>query len=688
MTLQEKYLLTVLGAIGRVLGVEIKTPKKSINLEQQSNTLEAIAHASHIRIRRVILTPQWWHKDCGVLLGYRRENHHPVALLPNSKGDYEIFDPQSPNSTKVDKYSSATLAPEAYLFYKPFPEKSLQALDLIKFSFTGTEKDLFTMLAMGIVVSLLGMLTPQALALMVDGAIPDGNWGLLIQLALALFATTLGSLSLQFTQGLASLRFQSLSDVHTQAAMWDRLLNLRVSFLRQYTTGDLQARVSAIRHIRSLLSSRILPTLLSSFFALLNLALLFYYNGTLAWVALGLAIITTIVTTVFGILILQQFRPLWELEGQIFGLVIQLINGVSKLRLAGAQQRAFAQWAKQYQKQMQLTFKIQQLADYLGIFNVVTPTVYAVILFGVASNLSANFYTGTFLAFYLAFGIFLNGATKLSEIVIEILEIVTLWQRAKPILQAQPELAKNKLNPGKLTGLVQLKKVSFRYSSQGNLILNQVNIEAQPGEFIALVGASGSGKSTIFRLLLGFENPQSGMIKYDGQDLSKLDLSAVRRQMGVVLQNGRVNSASIFDNIAGGALISQSQAWEAARLAALAEDIEAMPMGMHTVVSEGATNLSGGQSQRLLIARALVLKPQILLLDEATSALDNCTQAMVSDSLARLQITRIVIAHRLSTIRHADRIYVLQAGKIVQQGNFEQLSKIEGFFQQLLVVNM
>ncbi|MEL6462358.1 MAG: ATP-binding cassette domain-containing protein, partial [Cyanobacteria bacterium J06621_15] len=214
--------------------------------------------------------------------------------------------------------------------------------------------------------------------------------------------------------------------------------------------------------------------------------------------------------------------------------------------------------------------------------------------------------------------------------------------------------------------------------------LDNITIKAQPGEFIAIVGPSGSGKSTIFRLLLGFETPESGTVFYDNQDLSTLNITAIRKQLGVVLQNGRIMSGSIWENIAGGAIVTQDKAIQALEMAGLSEDIKSMPMGIHTLVSEGGGNLSGGQRQRLFIARALVHQPQILLFDEATSALDNRTQAIVTQSLEQLGVTRVVIAHRLSTIRHADKIYVMQSGKIVQQGSFNELSAVEGLFADLI----
>jgi ABC-type bacteriocin/lantibiotic exporter with double-glycine peptidase domain len=333
----------------------------------------------------------------------------------------------------------------------------------------------------------------------------------------------------------------------------------------------------------------------------------------------------------------------------------------------------------------------QGIEDNLAVVNQLLSALTPAILFAFATILlqqsqtnGGGFSTGTFLAFNAAFGTFISGATSLSTTIVDVLEVLPIWERAQPILKAIPEVDREKTDPGRLSGRVAINHAVFRYRADGALNLDDVTIKAEPGEFIALVGPSGSGKSTLLRLLLGFDAPESGAVSFDGQDLAGLDLNAVRRQLGVVLQNSRLMSASIFDNIASSASISMDEAWEAARMAGFAEDVESMPMGMHTIVSEGGTNLSGGQRQRLLIARALALRPKILLFDEATSALDNRTQAIVSESLDRLKVTRVVVAHRLSTIRNADRIYVLQNGRLMQQGSFDQLANQPGLFSQLM----
>ena len=582
------------------------------------------------------------------------------------------------------------------MFYRSLPDKALTALALLRFALKGRARDLLVILFTGIVVTLLGMLTPQATAIIIDNAIPDSDRGLLLQVGLGLFVAALGAALFQIAQGFAMLRIETAGDASTQAAVWDRLLKLPISFFRKYTTGDLQSRVSSISTIRRQLSGRTLINLISSLFALFYLGQLFYYSAKLALVAVGVAIIAIAVTTVFGVLVLGKVRPLLEVRGNIFGQTVQLVNGISKLRVAGAEERAFAFWSKNYSQQVKLELSKQQVEDGVALFNTVMPTLTSGVLFWFTISLFDETQTsgatglslGTFLAFNTAFGSFIRGATDLSNTATEAMQVIPEWKRTQPILRTLPEVDLSKANPGKLIGRIVVEHVSFRYRSDRPLTLDEVSIYAEPGEFIALVGASGSGKSTIFRLLLGFEIPEAGTIYYDGQDLSSLDVEAVRRQMGVVLPNGRLISTSIFENIACGVQITPDEAWEAARMAGLADEIAAMPMKMHTVISEGGGNISGGQRQRLLIARALALKPRILLFDEATSALDNRTQAIVSESLDKQQVTRIVIAHRLSTIRNAHRIYVLKAGRLVQQGSFEELASQEGLFAQLMARQM
>ena len=367
--------------------------------------------------------------------------------------------------------------------------------------------------------------------------------------------------------------------------------------------------------------------------------------------------------------------------------MVQLVNGVTKLRVAAAEDRAFGQWARSYSRLLRLELRQRRIQDGVQLANLLLSRVSTIVIFAIAASLvrdGLTLTTGVFLAFNVAYGTFIGAISSLSNTVTDVMAIAILRERARPILEATPEITDRKVDPGQLAGKVEMAQVVFHYREDGPIILNSVSVTAEPGEFVAIVGPSGSGKSTLFRLLLGFESPGSGAIRYDGQDLGGLDVFAVRRQLGVVLQHGRINAGSLFENIATGTHVSLNDAWDAAKATGFADEIDAMPMGMHTMISEGGTNISGGQRQRLLLSRALVHKPRILLLDEATSALDNQTQAVVAESLRQLDVTRLVIAHRLSTIRGANRICVLDRGAIVQQGTYEELAREPGLFARLI----
>ena len=688
-------LLIAAGAVGRVQKIKIQPPAASEDLSLLQDPLEGIARASQCRIRQVQLVGNWWKQEHGPILGYTAEENSPIALLPNpekAKG-YLLFDPIGQTRTPVTKAIAQTIGTSGYVFYRPLPLVIHQILELFQFGIEGYQQDILLIILIGGLSTILGMVVPHMTGILIDQAIPDSDRLLLWQMGLALLAAALGKSAFQLSQGIITLRVENATDVNLQLAVWDRLLKITPAFFRQYTSGDLVNRLLAIRQIRSQLSGATQRTLLSGIFSLLNLVLMFIYSIKLALIGLGISIVAIIVTITSGILLVRQERQQEKLDGEIDGLTVQLIGGVAKLRVAAAEERAFAAWAEKYSQKTKLTFGIQQINDAVSTFNEALPLISSVLLFwfailfmeiAQAQGKPTTLTAGTLLAFYAAFGTFITGVTSLSNTLTDVLGIVPLWERAKSIVQAPTEYDRDRTDCGRLAGGVALASITFRYGEDGPLILENVSIEANPGEFIAIVGPSGSGKSTIFRLLLGFETPESGTIYYDGQDLSGLDVISLRRQLGVVLQNGRVQQSSIFDNIACGALITLKEAWKAAEMAGLAEDIQQMPMGMHTVVSEGGSNLSGGQRQRLLIARALIGKPKIILMDEATSALDNRTQAVVTQSLETLSATRIVIAHRLSTIRQADRIYVIEAGQVVQVGSFAELIEQEGLFARLV----
>lgn len=670
------------GLIAGALGIPIRSPGR---VERgRTRPLSAIARASGFRTREVRLTGDWWRRDAGPLLAQRKSDGQPMALLPAAPGRYILHDPVTGSRTPVDQEVAAALAPTAYMFYRTFPARPLTFRDLWRFGLQGYWKDLVSVIVLGLGAGLLGLLVPLATGILFEAVVPAADRTLLLQIALGLGASAFSIAAFQFAAGIAALRAEGHIGAPLQAAVWDRLIALPAGFFRRYTAGDLAARALSLDYARRLLAQVGVTSVLSAVFSFLGFAVLFYYDPFLAAVA------AVLILLVLGLLVsgsLRQLRLQREVthrQGKISGLLFQLLTGVAKLRGAGAESRAFGLWAREFAAQRRLTFQARNIQNQLMVLTSVTPVAGTLALFAAAAFRNVEALPAPrFVAFYAAFTQILTGLYGLNLAASSLLPLVPLLERLQPILQASPEVTTDRKDPGELTGDIEVSQVSFRYHPDGPMVLDNVSLRARPGEFVAIVGPSGSGKSTLFRLLLGFETPESGAIYYDGQDLAGLDVQAVRRQVGVVLQQARLMPGDFYSNIVGSRPLTLDDAWEAARMAGLDEDIRQMPMGMHTVVSEGGSTFSGGQRQRLLIARALAAKPRIVFFDEATSALDNQAQEHVMRSLERLQATRIVIAHRLSTIINADRIYVLHKGRVVESGTYGELMKQKGLFAQL-----
>ncbi len=675
-------LLTACLLVGEKQGIAFRAPSPEAMADRAP--LDAIARASRVRVRQVVLKEEWHRHDHGPLLAFTGEGRGPVALLPASPTSYVLHNPADRTRTKVGAEVAASLAPFGYAFYRPFPDRALKGWDILKFGLTGCSADIRMILAVATFGAILGLITPIATGMIISSIIPEAARGHLGQIVLILITCAIASSMFDVTKAIALLRIESKMDASMQSGVMDRLLSLPAPFFRDFSAGDLAERTLGINQMRALVSGVTATAILSGIFSSFNFLLLFYYDWKLALIACLVLVLGVGCSCALSYLNVRHQRKLSGIQGKISGMVLQFITGVSKLRLSGTEDRAFAVWAKEFAEQKRTAARSRIVQGVQATFNSSFPLLAAMALIGWITIGSEKLMSaGDFSAFNAAYTGFQGAMLQMFSALMAALNIVPLLERAKPILETLPEVDVDKVSPGVLTGDIEVSHVNFRYSSDGPLILQDVSLRTQPGEFVALVGASGSGKSTLLRLLLGFETPESGAIYYDGQDLSKIDVREVRRQMGVVLQSGKVMGGDIFRNIVGSSNLTLDDAWEAARRAGFEEDVKEMPMGMHTVMPPGGGTLSGGQRQRLMIARAVVHKPRILYFDEATSALDNRTQEIVSRSLEKLQASRIVIAHRLSTIINADRILVLDKGKLVQSGTYEQLINQEGLFADL-----
>jgi NHLM bacteriocin system ABC transporter ATP-binding protein len=675
-------LLAACQVVGGAIGVEFRRPERSGGISR--DPLDDISRASRVRMRRVNLNGEWWRQNGGPLLAFRDSGERPVALLQKGTAAYMMVDPVEGTRQKVTRETASGLATFGYTFYAPFPDRPLGARDLLKYSLWGLRGDLFRVLIMGVASGLLGALVPIATKTIVDVAIPQAAGNLAVALALGLAIAAISAMLFEVTRQFGVLRIETKLDSRVQAAVWDRLLSLPAPFFRDYSAGDLAVRAMGINTIRQMVAGATLSSLLTGVFSIFSFAVIFYYSPQLGLLATVIAAIIIGVTLIGGYFQLRYQRRETELLGRVSSLVLQTLTGIAKLRVAGAEIRAFAVWAEQYSAQKSNTVKAQAAANAVAVFSSASGVLTSLVIFAsVAYFMGGSVTTGDFVAFNTAFAQFLFASAGITTAFTTILQAAPFYERAKPILRALPETDTTSPDPGELRGRVEVHHVYFRYDPDGPLVLDDVSLRAEPGEFIAIVGPSGAGKSSLLRQLLGFEDPESGSVFFDDHDLAGLNVQAVRHQMGVVLQNGRLMSGTVYQNIAGVSQLTMDQAWEAARMAGLDRDIETMPMGMFTFMGEGASTISGGQRQRLMIARAIASRPRILLFDEATSALDNRTQAIVSASLENLKATRIVIAHRLSTIINADRIYVLEAGSIVQSGTYAELMEQGGPFRDL-----
>lgn len=674
--------------IGSRQHIKFRQPAVRSSSEPAIDPLGAILEASNIRARRVALSGGWWRHDNGPLLAALEQGRRPVALLPASARSYRLIDPSSGHSEKVTAQVAATLETQAHVFYRPLPAGHVRLRELLRFGLQGCRRDLRTLLVLSAALSLVGLMLPVLTGIVFDSVVPGGHRSQLLQVGLLLVALAAGSSLFELCRNIAVLRIETTMEAATQAAVWDRLLRLPVPFFRDYSAGDLATRSLGIDAVRQSLTGSTVEAILSGVFSITSAGLLWYYDARLLLVACGLVAVSLLASLLAAAAQLRKQRRLADVSGELSGAVLQWIGGIAKLRISGTENRAFISWARAYAEQKRVAMAARRVATWSAVFNVTFPIVsttviFALLLRSIDTPGTDGLTAGQLVAFLATFVQFQGAVLGLSSAALNVLQVVPLYERAKPILEAIPEVDDNRVDPGELTGHLAIKHASFRYRPELPLVLRDVSLTIHAGEFVAIVGPSGGGKSTLMRLLLGFATPEHGVIYFDNRDLVSLDPQAVRRQVGAVLQNGRLLHGTVLQNIVGSSQMTIEDARDAARMAGLWADLEAMPMGMHTIVSDGGGGLSGGQRQRLLIARALAHKPRIVFFDEATSALDNETQAIVTQSLARLKVTRVVIAHRLSTISSADRIIVIDKGEVVQTGRYDDLVNTPGPFSDL-----
>lgn len=672
-------------AIGEILGFyHVKpreVPDKFTTLDE---VLEYLLRPYGIMTRDVILEAGWRRNAAGAMLTTFKDSGKPVALIPSAKGGYKYMDSEKGVMCRITKDTENIFDEDAIAFYKPLPTKKMTMKDFYGYLFNNLNKaSLGLYFLFALIASAVGMLIPYLTGILFSDVVIEGGVRVLTAIAVFMVCTSISSVLFGTMQELFLKRLTLELGHNLESAIMMRILTLPSDFFKKYASGDLASRVTNISAIFMQLIDLIMSAFVTALFSLMYVFQIFAFAPALASPALMAFVVVFIIIAVTVVVRSRNLKIQMELQSKESGLSYALITGIEKIKLSGAEKRAFTKWAKSYSEQAKYLYNPSLLTKIAPALTMVIPLITTVIIYYTA--LSTNVSLSEYYAFNAAFGMVVTALNTLTVMIEPAAKLKPTMDMLRPIIETEPEISEEKPVIEKLSGNIELSNVSFRYNENMPLVLDNINLKIRSGQYVAITGKTGCGKSTLLRILLGFEKPQKGAVYYDGKDLNRVDLKSLRSKIGTVMQNGSLFTGDIYSNIViSSPHLSLDDAWEAARMAGIEEDIKAMPMNMFTIISEGGGGISGGQKQRLLIARAIAPKPKILMFDEATSALDNITQKQVSDSLDSLKCTRIVIAHRLSTIKNCDRIIVLDEGRIVEDGTYDELIAKGGAFAELV----
>lgn len=671
-------------AIGDILKYyHVKAQEIPDQMKDINEVLEFLLRPSGIMRRTVRLSEGWYKDAVGAMLGSKKDGSI-VAILPGRMYGYYYKDYATGKVTRVNRKNASDIEEEAICFYQPFPLKKIKIPDLLTYIFRQLHGgDYALMLSVTAVITLLGMVTPRITYYLYGKVLDYGSMALLTGAVLTLLCVTIATTLISAVKGILNANISTRMNLAVESAVMMRVLSLPVDFFKKYSSGELSNRVGYMNSLCSMMFDAIFSTGMTAVFSFVYIGQIFRFASALA----VLAIVITLLLFVWSVAVAFVQMHITEKQmmeaGKESGMVYALINGIAKIKNAGAEKRAFARWSRQYVKAARYLYQPPAFLKLSGVITTAISLLGTIIMYYEAIRSGVSM--ADYMAFNSAYGMVSGAFLSLAGIAATVAQIKPVLKMVQPILETEPEVDEGRPVVTRLRGSIELNNVSFRYNDTMPNVIDNLSLKIRPGQYVAIVGQTGCGKSTLMRILLGFEKPQKGAVYYDGKDIATMDLKSLRQHIGVVMQNGGLFQGDVYSNITISApQLTLEQAWEAAEMAGMAEDIRQMPMGMNTLISEGQGGISGGQRQRLMIARAIAPKPRILMFDEATSALDNITQKKVSESLNKLKCTRIVIAHRLSTICHCDRIIVLDKGKIVEDGTYEELLEKGGYFSGLV----
>lgn len=654
------------------------------NIPTLKEKLNFVLRPHDIQYHPVELTETWIEDNSSPLLTYTKKHHVPVVLLPRgNKGYYYIHYRTGKKVRAVDGIINK-IETNAYSFYRPLPMHKVTVKEYIRYlQKTIRPIELAVLIIVSAAVAGVGLFLPYLTRTLTGEVTQRGDIQQLIAVSIYVVATATGLMLLKAVQAYVNSRITIRREKAVQEATMMRLLSLPPSFFKKYNTGELTNRFKAVSTLTTTIINGIFVTLISTVLSLVYLFQLVGFEPSLIPPVVLVLLASTAFTVLIAFIQKKYARKELELSSKESGVTYEMINGIQKIRLAGSEKRVFAKWANAYSRSAKVRYRPPLILRLSTAISLLITLLGNVLIYYVAARNGVK--VADYMAFVTSYGMLSAAFVALGGMVGAISTIQPLFEMARPILTTEPETTQGKTVVDKINGNIRFENVTFQYNEKSPRVIDNLSLDIHEGEYVAIVGQTGCGKSTFVRLLLGFEEPTEGHIYYDDQAMEELDLPSLRRHIGTVMQNGSLFHADILSNIIISAPnMTEKEAWHAAEIADIAEDIRRMPMKMKTVISEGQGGISGGQKQRIMIARAIVHQPKILIFDEATSALDNKTQKSISESIAKLNCTRIVIAHRLSTIQHADRILLLDGGKIIESGDYETLIQQKGRFAELV----
>ena len=671
-------------AIGDILKYyHVKAQEIPDQMKDINEVLEFLLRPSGIMRRTVRLSEGWYKDAVGAMLGSKKDGSI-VAILPGRMYGYYYKDYATGKVTRVNRKNASDIEEEAICFYQPFPLKKIKIPDLLTYIFRQLHGgDYALMLSVTAVITLLGMVTPRITYYLYGKVLDYGSMALLTGAVLTLLCVTIATTLISAVKGILNANISTRMNLAVESAVMMRVLSLPVDFFKKYSSGELSNRVGYMNSLCSMMFDAIFSTGMTAVFSFVYIGQIFRFASALAVPAIVITLLLFVWSVAVAFVQMHITEKQMMEAGKESGMVYALINGIAKIKNAGAEKRAFARWSRQYVKAARYLYQPPAFLKLSGVITTAISLLGTIIMYYEAIRSGVSM--ADYMAFNSAYGMVSGAFLSLVGIAATVAQIKPVLKMVQPILETEPEVDEGRPVVTRLRGSIELNNVSFRYNDTMPNVIDNLSLKIRPGQYVAIVGQTGCGKSTLMRILLGFEKPQKGAVYYDGKDIATMDLKSLRQHIGVVMQNGGLFQGDVYSNITISApQLTLEQAWEAAEMAGMAEDIRQMPLGLNTLISEGQGGISGGQRQRLMIARAIAPKPRILMFDEATSALDNITQKKVSESLNKLKCTRIVIAHRLSTICHCDRIIVLDKGKIVEDGTYEELLEKGGYFSGLV----